>query len=156
MSRAVLFVKRNRPRTFKLIKSLDAILIYQKRGYENQLFYKERIWVCKTQTVLESSLAYLASLLVHEAEHLRQHDGGKRAFGSRAEGEAYRAQRRFLKSTGTKEEVMWLDSLYKKKWWVRRTSDGKATLFTRSQGPFNNFVALYLSKKLHTRPLKEN
>lgn len=153
---AIFFLKRRRPQVFKLVKTLNAILVYSKRGYENQLFYKERIWICKTQTVLESSIAYLTSLLVHEAEHLRQYDKGEKPFGSKAEEGAYRRQRKFLKSTGTEEEVSWLDSLYKEKWWIRKKNNGKTELFNRSNRVFGKFIELYLSKKLQTRLLRKD
>src|SRR3989344_7613114 len=105
---ALEFIEKNQPPAFRKTRKFKAILVYPKRGYENNIFSEERIWICKPQTVRESSVPYLASLLIHEAQHLLQHDRGMRDSGARAEGEAYKVQRDFLLSFGNEREISWL------------------------------------------------
>src|SRR5574338_553793 len=60
------------------LSHLAAIIILPEKGYENLLFPSESIYVCKYQTVRESSVPYLASLLIPESVHLQQFTSRKK------------------------------------------------------------------------------
>jgi len=120
LARALLLIRRRDPRLFRKFALLAAVLVSPRRGYENAVYMDDdpHTWVCESGTVLESSPAYLAGLLVHEVTHMAQWKRGVRRHGASTEREAYRAQRRFLANIGAAAEMAWLDAQFKSKWWV--------------------------------------
>lgn len=125
---ALRFIKRKDPAIFKKFERCKAILVYPKKGYDNAVYRDDDpgIWVCESGTVLEASREYLAGLLVHETHHMAQWARGIRGYGERVEDAAYRAQRRFLVRVGApREDIEWLDTQRKEKWWVVRKGKGK-------------------------------
>lgn len=116
-------------RTFSLIdklggaypsicKNIRTILIFPGKDYYTEVFTSKKIWMCQPKTVRESSLEYLASLVIHEAWHIVQHARGVKNISSRGERGAYLVQRRFLELAKDKQSLRWLDKAYKEKWWI--------------------------------------
>lgn len=144
--KAIHFIKTRDPKSFNLFRRLKAILVLPEKGYDNQLFLKEKVYICQTGTILESSISYLASLFIHEARHMWQYyKKWKKIYGNKAEKDAYDFQRKFLLKFGEKEEVEWLDKLFKEKWWVYKDKKGKKTLISPKSDLFAKFVSQYLS-----------
>jgi hypothetical protein len=115
------WLKRTDPRTFgKVTRRLKIITVVNRPGSYNETDVRKRQWI------LESGLLrtpadvpqYLASLLLHEAEHIAQFQSGKPYRGARAEVQAYRIQRRFLARFGEPYMVKWLDAQFRSRWWV--------------------------------------
>lgn len=150
------FIRRRDPIRFRKVAQLHAVLVYPRRGYENAIYMDDDpyIWVCESGTVLESSSAYLAGLLIHEAVHLAQWRRGIRRHSAHWEQEAYLAQRRFLKKIGANDEVVWLDQQFRERWWVR----GKDTVSQRSSDQVSarhrRLLTSYRSGTLSLRRLK--
>lgn len=155
LTEALRFFSYYDPETFRKFRSMKAILVYPGGGYESDfgLHGKERIWVCGTKSVTGSPVGYLASVLVHETWHLVQYNRGTKNYGARAERGAYLKQRRFLLKVGDKESVRWLDTVFKKKWWVHKTPDGKKTLHFPVSKPLRKFVDDYKTGKLKTKKI---
>lgn len=147
--KAINFIKNEDSKSFNLLKRLRAILVISTKGYDNQLFMREKVYVCQTDTILESSMSYLASLFIHEARHIWQYyKNWKKNYGNKAEKDAYDFQRKFLLKFGGEGEVEWLDKLFKEKWWVYRGKNGKKTLISPKTGLFTKFISQYLANKL--------
>jgi hypothetical protein len=151
LARALRLVKRRDPRTFRRFRLLAAILVYPRRGYDIAVYMADdpRVLVCESGTVLESSSAYLAGLLVHEVTHMVQWKRGERKHGTRIETEAYRIQRRFLEKVAATDEVEWLDKQYEGKWWV--TKSGKPNLGTATSVRHRKLLAAYRASALSFR-----
>lgn len=144
--KAIGFIKIKDSKSFNLFRRLKAILVFPNKDSDNQLFLKEKVYVCQTGTILESSVSYLASLFVHEARHIWQYNKKwRRHYGNKAEKDAYGSQRKFLLKFGEKEGVEWLDKRFKEKWWIFRDKKGKKTLISPITGLFVKFVSQYLS-----------
>ena len=143
--KAIYFIKTRDLKSFNLFKQLKAVLIFPKKYYDNLLFLKEKVYVCQTGTILESSISYLASLFIHEARHLWQYYKGRHYYGNEAETDAYNVQRKFLVKFEEKGEVAWLDKRFKEKWWVFKDKKGKKTLISPKTNLFVKFVSQYLS-----------
>lgn len=125
----------------KKIRNLKQIAIQQKKSYANDLFFPERIWICQLGTVRESSVAYLASLLVHEIFHILQMKRGLKNDNFKLEPAAYKAQIKFLEKYGTKTEVQHVKKLLKQGHWNRNfiIKDKKTGRPTR---PLWNFLQI--------------
>lgn len=143
LTKALRLVKRRDPRLFRRFKLLDALLVYPRRGYDIAVYMDDdpRVLVCESGTVLESSSAYLAGLLVHEVTHMAQWKCGERRHSTRIETEAYHAQRRFLLKIAATDEIAWLDKQYGGKWWVSR--GGKAKPETPTATRHRRFLDAY-------------
>ena len=146
--KAIGFIKTRDLKSFNLFRRLKAILVLPEKDYDNQLFLEEKVYVCQTGAILESSISYLASLFIHETRHLWQYNKGKHYYGNEAEKDAYSVQRKFLLKFRKKEEVEWLDKLFKEKWWVYKDKKGKKTLISPKTSLFVKFVSQYLSGKI--------
>ena len=145
IEKAIHFIKTKDSKSLNLLKRLRAILVFPEKGYDNLLFLKEKVYVCQTGTILESSISYLASLFIHEARHLWQYYKGRHYYGNEAETDAYNVQRKFLVKFEEKGEVAWLDKRFKEKWWVFKDKKGKKTLISPKTSLFIKFVSQYLS-----------
>lgn len=128
--------------------ALKAILVYPRQGYGNELFPAESVWVCESGTVIKSSPTYLASLIVHESEHMRQYKGGKRRASAANERGAYEAQRRFLIQAGDTYGTEWLDTQFKSKWWIQKSSDEKKK-WVRSEKYHRVFCEAHCAGKIN-------
>lgn len=132
----LLFIKKKSKDNWRQIKLITAIIVSPKNGYDNQLFPKERIWICQAGTVRKSSIPYLASLLMHEACHIGQYRMENKKWTESLEKQAYQVQRNFLAKYGTLKEVDWLDKMFKKRWWldnfkIYKTSSLKKNYFRK-------------------------
>jgi len=151
---ALLLLKNTDRRLFSKVLCLKAILIYPGKDEYGAVFEKERIYVDQPETVEKASLVWLASSLVHEAWHIDQYKRGIRKYGIKTEKGAYLVQRRFLSKVGSKEDIKWLDKMYKLQWW-----ESESTAFKKDIGyddksvdktwlEFWNFLGRYKTKKL--------
>jgi len=148
IKKALLFIKTHAPQSFSRLKKLQAIIIYPNKDYNNILFPKENIYICQQGTIIESSMPYLASLLIHEAHHLLQYKKDQKHHGQKTEEEAYKAQRRFLKKYGTKAEVDWLDNLFKDEWWIKRDKKTKKIIYDKNDDILKNLLINYQKNKI--------
>lgn len=148
---ALKFLKSKEKKYFKLLKDLKAILVLFKKDYDNLLWIREKIYICETLTILESSKEYLTSLLLHEAIHIWQYNKGKKYYGDKAEKDAYLKQRKFLVKYGKKDEVLWLDKCFKEKWWVYK---GSRKIDFYDSNILINFAKKYLNGRLVLRKIK--
>lgn len=150
ITEALEFIKIEDEKSFSILRNLKAILVLPKKRYDNTLFVKESVYICQAGTILRSSVFYLASLFVHEVRHLWQYRKGKHYYGNKAEQDAYKFQRKFLKKFGekSKKEIKWLDKLFKEKWWIYTNKKGKKTLISPNDKLFINFLNKYLENKL--------
>lgn len=91
----------------------------------------EKVWVCGIPTVRESSVSYLASLLVHESVHCAKLEQGSWNEKLKDEPEAYHTQMSFLKKYGEKNEYEYVKRLIREKHWKRNfvsvSKSGKIT-----------------------------
>lgn len=118
--RALRALRVKDPNAFhKLARLLKTILISRRATYYNELFTRKQAWLAGHRLVGDRSFppSYLASHLLHEACHIAQWMQGRQNVGPRAEREAYRIQRNFLKKIGYHQAVAWLDSEYRRQWW---------------------------------------
>lgn len=147
---AILYLKRKYSMYFNLIKKIKGIYIYPKLGYDNEFFPDKKKWVCELKTVRESSIIYLASLLVHEAIHLRQYKHGLIKNTKKTELEAYETQRKFLNKAGDKKSAQWIMKQYRENWTKYRYKDTKQ--FLKPSKKFKVFLdSIGSSKKLYSR-----
>jgi len=124
-----------------------AIICLDRKGYDNLYFPEKKIYILQKPTVIESSVEYLASLLVHEYAHFLQYSKKKKFTGDRAEKEAYERQKKFLKKFGSKDEVAWLDHLFKNEpWWKFKSRNGK-TFVSPKEKLFRKILRKYESEK---------
>lgn len=147
VSEAVLFLNKDTIWN-KKIKNLKQIVIHSKNSYDNELFYKGRIWVCQLGTVREASVVYLASLIIHEIFHILQEKRGMDNKNSRMEPAAYKAQINFLKKYGTKRDVLWVSKLLKEKHWVEQidmSRKGKGKVYV---SPFFKYLKTIKTSKI--------
>ncbi|OGX06894.1 MAG: hypothetical protein A2Z88_08485 [Omnitrophica WOR_2 bacterium GWA2_47_8] len=153
--KALRLIRRRAPKLFRCFRFLDAVLVYPKRSYDNAIYMHDDpyVWVCESGTALESSPAYFAGLLVHEAVHVAQWRRGIRRHSTRMEEEAYHAQRRFLKNIGANDEVAWLDEQFKERWWVKGRGEAQKRSVDRISARHRRFLASYRSGTLPLRHL---
>lgn len=143
IEKALNFIQKRDNKAFKKVHlALTAIFIVPHQGYQNELIFPDRIWFCERSTIAESSLVYLAGLLVHEAHHVDQYKGGRRRWGVKSEQEALTVQVQFLQKLGGTKIIEWLYRQFRGKWWAATT---KAL---RSSKNFRVFLDLYKSGKL--------
>ncbi|MDP3956450.1 MAG: hypothetical protein Q8P97_00455 [bacterium] len=116
MVEAIIYLRKKHPPYFSLTKKLKGVFVYPKLGYDNEFFPMEKVWVCELRTVRESSTIYLASLLVHEAVHLRQFESGIAKNTKKTELDAYQVQKKFLSKAGDKISAQWIMEQYKENW----------------------------------------
>lgn len=139
-------------------KNIKTILVFPGKDYYTEVFPQKKIWMCQPKTVRESSLEYLASLVIHEAWHIVQHKRGVKNIGSRGERGAYLVQRRFLALAKDRQSLRWLDKAYKEKWWLD-ADDNSETRPSDNQGDTRSsmlkFLKQYESGKLRIITLRE-
>lgn len=148
---ALLYIQKYDLRTFKKALSLKYILVHPKYAYDNEFFYSKKAWVCQAGTVQESSVSYLASLIVHEVHHLSQFTKGVRNISYRAEPGAYCAQIAFLRKTKQKKEADYVYKLFRKKFWLSNENVSKQN---KKKNPSILFVFLrsVLRKQYSIKP----
>ena len=113
---ALLFVRRS---SFKRnIRFINGIGVHPYDGYNNELFPTTGVWICQRGTISESSIVYLASLLVHEGYHAEKGKKGDINFNSSQEPAAYALQIKFLRKYGTSNDVKYVTGLRKGKHWL--------------------------------------
>lgn len=119
--------EKNNPKLFSVWQTMKAVIVLQEDGYENFIYYDLKVFLLKTATVLEMEPHFLASLFVHEAQHLLQYANNPDEFDDydrakqyyeKHERDAYEAQQKFLKKVGTQDDCDWLQEQFEKKWWV--------------------------------------
>ncbi|MEW6616882.1 MAG: hypothetical protein AB1333_00440 [Patescibacteria group bacterium] len=149
IKKALQFVRTRGKKFFIPIQFLKSILVRPKGKYNNLLFPREGVYVCEPGTINESSKSYLGSLFVHEGTHMKQYIWKRKYKGNGAEQEAYMTQRKFLKIHGSKDEVEWLDSMFKDKWWVKKKMEkGKKNIMRDTDKKLIQFCAKYINGKL--------
>ncbi len=111
---ALKFIKKQNTDLFNGVKKIKAVIVHSNRGYDTELFPKEKVWLCQSGTILESSVEYMAGLFVHESQHVKQYENGNLKASPELEKEAYLLQRKFLLDVGDKHSVKWLDEQYEK------------------------------------------
>jgi|SRR6185437_7993485 len=126
---ALQFLKRKSPEDFSFVeKNLRAILIVEGIGWYNEMFAKQGFWVGGEGGIGLSDnkpqSGYLASLLLHEAEHVAQYRKYHRLYiGKKAERPAFLKQRKFLSKIGDEKRVRWLDEQWVSEWWKEYDTD---------------------------------
>ena len=159
LTRALHLIYETDNNIFQKVLNIKHILIYPGKDYYGVVFEKQRIFVDQPKTIQDSSVAYLASSLVHEAWHIDQYIRGIVEYGARAERGAYLVQRRFLSKVGKKFEVHWLDKEYKSQWWEpkgqsKETGGGYDTdSVTEYRKLFRVFIKLYKQGKLKIKDI---
>lgn len=123
--------KKHRPHLFKVWQSMNSVAVLSEEGYENFIYYDLKVFLLKTATVLEMENHFLASLFVHEAQHLVQYKKNPNEFDDEFlaeklyedhERDAYETQQNFLREVGTQEDVEWLKEQFENKWWIDNTN----------------------------------
>lgn len=134
----------------KVNKYLKTILIHPKNKDYNLLIANKNAWITGYQNVLDNDYdaSYMASLFIHETYHITQYFSGHKNYGKKAETEAYKIQRKFLKKIKYDYAVDWLDKQYKKKWWKSLGSDKK------NADDFRHLLNNYQNGKLDIQELK--
>lgn len=156
---AIHLIKKIDPRLFSKVLRLKAILIYPGKNEYGAVYEKERIFIDQPKSINISSIQFLASSIIHEAWHIDQYFHGTRKFDGRAERGAYIAQRKFLKKTGTRFELNWLDRQYKSQWWKPESTEEKRDSgydkigVGRANIEFWQFLNKYKEGKLFLRDL---
>jgi hypothetical protein len=77
-----------------------------------------------------------------ELKHLEQFENKKNYRGKKAETEAYKLQRKFLKKIKYHTAIDWLDYSYKSEWWK------SLDLEAENRDKVKNFLSHYLKNKL--------
>ncbi len=117
LRRAFMHIEKLNAQRFEFVHDIRCVLVYPGNDYYTEMVASDGIWVVQPRTIRESSLNYLASLIVHEAWHSVQWSRGTRNVSSRAERGAYLKQREFLAAMRDAFSIRWLDKAYKEKWW---------------------------------------
>jgi hypothetical protein len=143
--RTLRYLKRAEPRAFrKVTRHLKIIVVVPRQGYANESFVARRLWITEGSILQGTIPHYLASLLLHEAQHIAQFRAGKPYRGATAEQEAYKVQRALLRHLGQRWAVEWLDAQYKSQWW--RSMD-------RDSGSHRRFIRDLTILDTHSKPL---
>ena len=149
------FISQKDKKIWNRVKKIKAIIVHPKIGYDNELFRPDYIWVCEQGTVRESTMAYLASLIVHESRHVEQYIKGVRNVDFRAEPSAYQDQIEFLEKYGEKYNADYVKKLYSEKFWKNNEFlTKKGGKYTSSQ-PLLKFLNKYKKKELNIKEIKE-
>ena len=144
---------------FKKVLKIKHILIYPGNDYYGAAYERQRIFIDQPKSIRDSSTAYLASSIIHEAWHIDQYLRGIVEYGARAERGAYLVQRKFLSKTGKKFEVRWLDKEYKGQWWNTEKQDKKTGggydtgSVTNYRKLFFAFIRMYKHGKLKIKEI---
>ncbi|HEY6803874.1 MAG TPA: hypothetical protein VI306_09875 [Pyrinomonadaceae bacterium] len=126
LRRAIALLKRRSPRLFFLVtRRLACIAVSSDPGYFNEAFVGAAAWMTQRSLIRHFSVPYLASLLAHEAHHVRQYEQGRTYMGARAETEAYRVQRGLLRRLKETRLLGYLDQQYEDRWWKGEASDDR-------------------------------
>jgi len=147
------FIFKKDKQAWSDVKKIKAIIVNSKRGYNNELFRPECVWVCEIKTVRESTVAYLASLVVHEARHVKQYLRGVKNVDFRAEPAAYKDQIKFLEKYGEKYNANYVKKLYAEKYWQDNeflTKNGKKIVSTPA---LVKFLERYKNGKLNIKDI---
>jgi hypothetical protein len=131
---ALVFLEKKDQKSFlKVKKTTKTIFIISEKGYYNETFVKEKMWLAQGSFIKDKSYPYqyLASLLLHEAHHIAQYLTGHKYAGSRAEYRAYFVQRKFLNKINYSNAVQWLDEQFNKKWWQTLDKNKKNINYSR-------------------------
>ena len=145
IEQALIFLKKEDKNSFrKVIKNLKIIFIVPVKGYKNMMFLKDKIWFSYSGFFEDKDVPYqyLASLLLHEAQHIVRYKRGNKPIGYYAEKEAYLAQRKFLLKIKYNNYVEWLDSEFKKRWWQTPSQEMKEIFV------FDKFLKAYKENRL--------
>jgi hypothetical protein len=122
LRRALKFLAEVSSEGLNAVRTIFKIAVLPGHNGYNELFVVEGMWLAE-QSCLDCSYQYLASILVHESEHIRQHRRHRPYRGARAEKEAYSVQRCFLKRIHYASAVKWLDEQYTTEWWTAMDMD---------------------------------
>lgn len=146
---ALLFVWEKDKKYWDRVRKIRSIIVHPKYDYDNELFRPEYIWICEEGTVRESTKAYLASLLVHEARHIVQHMRGVKNVDLRAEPAAYRDQMEFLEKYGEEYNANHIKKLYADKFWKSNeyvTKEGER--YVSASSALEEFLEKYKENKI--------
>lgn len=113
-------------KSFNFVRAnLRFVAVVRLKTKYNEALVRDFGWLVSLGLLKDGSYPYqyIASLLIHEACHIKQYKSGKKYLGSVAETEAYKKQRSFLNRIGYKNAVRWLDEQYKNRWWVDPSRD---------------------------------
>jgi len=142
---ALSFIEKNNKSLLKKVQKINGVLIRSIHSYDNELILPEKIWVCGTGTVRESSVSYLASLLIHESVHCIKYEQGSLNKNFRDEPVAYRAQIMFLKKYGEKREYLYVTKLLKEKYWKKNFISISKNENIKSTNNLYNYYKKYTS-----------
>ncbi len=157
MVNALNFIKKHNNVLFDDVKKIEAVIVHPNKGYDTEFFPKQKVWICQSGTILESSVEYMAGLFVHESHHIKQYESGNTEASPKLEKEAYLIQRKFLMDIGDEYSAKWLDEQHEKKWWEDRYIEEEAEkegfeADTKSNRKiFKELLDLYTENKLELR-----
>ncbi|KKU17158.1 MAG: hypothetical protein UX26_C0006G0007 [Parcubacteria group bacterium GW2011_GWC1_45_9] len=160
IKRSLELIKNTDNFLFRRVLRLKAILIFPGKSYYGAVYERKRIFIDQPKSIVESSVQFLASSIIHEAWHVYQYAHGTRKFDGRAERGAYIAQRKFLKKTGKKSELKWLDREYKTEWWrPEDTKDKKDSGYDKkgvdkANADFLDFLKQYRQNELKIKEIE--
>lgn len=143
--RAFLLIRKTDKREYQYVQSrVKIIFISCMLGFTNEFFMPEKVWFANRSVIRNNDLAWLSSLIVHEAFHATQFKKGMYVLplGKKLEAPALLVQRKFLRKIEGGKGRGEIESAVKKKYWREMRGD------KRSFSYFRNLLHLLENKKL--------
>lgn len=131
----------------KIFSRLKIIFITNKTGYTNEFFMPEKIWFANKSVILNNDLAWLSSLVIHEAFHATQFKNGEYTlpFGDELEKPALDLQEKFLKKCKDFYGERDVRSVFEEKYWDEMAGDSMSASY------FRNLLYLFENKNLQIK-----
>lgn len=137
----------------KLRDRLRIIFITNKNGYTNEFFMPEKIWFTNKSMIIKNDVAWIASLILHEAFHATQFRNGKYIlpFGEQLEKPALLLQEKFLSKVNKIQERPLrskdIKTALRKRYWKIMDADKK------SFSHFRNLLQLFENKSIRIKQI---
>lgn len=133
----------------KLASRLKIIFVTNRHGYTNEFFMPEKIWFANKSLVEDSDIAWLASLIIHEAFHATQFKKGKYTLPlAQLEPAALALQMKFLEKAGDQKGSDGVQRAKRERYWAKMRNDNV------SSRHFRALLHLFLQNKLMLKAVK--
>ncbi|MEX0877797.1 MAG: hypothetical protein WDZ40_02980 [Candidatus Spechtbacterales bacterium] len=140
VEQAIRFLKRSDAQAFEKVKKhIDVIFIFSKKGWYNEIRQSRDGtkwgWLVEGSAIIDESYPYqfIASELIHEAQHVIQYKSARKYTDAQAEKGAYLVQLKFLKKIGYDNAAQWLYEFFKEKWWTEKHRGSKEVQAKKSK-----------------------